>query len=384
MTERPKLRTEFSGRLTSLRVRRMSPQDLTRDDIQRWRMLCERSLEPNPFLLPEFVLPLIQRFRIPDPVVLLVVDDSLTGTWRGAGVFEIRRSLPHRPLRYAQGLSSHYSYLDGILLDPEEPLTTLATLFDDQTQHRDWHGFHFDAIRDGSPLANLLDESAAICRVDSCRSQTWERAQYHCDGPTTAEEIVARCSKSRRKSLMRGRRRLEGRGRVEYRLTVPSSDSADCVEGFLRLERMGWKGDRGTAFACRPESERFFRQLAAECGRRDAMIFGEIRLDGELIASTCNLRASHVMSAFKIGWNPAFADCGIGFWSEIELAAAVSRQYPEIRRIDSSSKVGSYVEAIWQGRQPMRSLTYSWSLRGRLVQSARHCYRWVNRMFQDD
>lgn len=356
---------------SSLVVRRMALKSLTDGDLRCWRDLQARSHEPNPFLSPDFVLPLVTNLDVSAPVVLLVVSTGGTDRWLAAGVFEIKALSRWWVLAYARSFSSDYIFLDGILVDRDESAAAISALFHSQLRHRDWHGMHFDAIRRDSPVADLLAASAIEAGVSAYCSLTWVRASYHNLGLATTDDVLARCSKARRKSLRRGRRKLESQGRVEFRLACPDSARAPEVDAFLLLEKMGWKGKAGTAIACHSDHEAFFRQMIEGFARRRAVLFGELLLDGIPIASTCNLRSGALLSAFKIGWNPAYSDAGIGMWSEVELAAAVSHEYPEIARIDSSAKEGSYVESVWPDRTPMVSITYTWSNRGIAVQLAR-------------
>ncbi|MCA9090389.1 MAG: GNAT family N-acetyltransferase [Planctomycetaceae bacterium] len=364
----------------ALRVRRLLPAHLSRAEVEHWERLSDHSLSPNPFLSPHFTLPLLQHLPPDLPVRMLVVEDEASGEWRAAGVFEITSPSMRQPLAYAQGLSSSYAFLDGLLIDRRDAARTVQAMFYDQFQHRDWHGFHFSAIHTNSPLDRLLHFTAQKLGMSIFYPRRWDRAQFSTHQSISKEEIVQQCSKSRRKSLRRGRRLLDDQGNVTFQLRRATGGSDSCVDGFLRLEAMGWKGAQGTAIACSPPREAFFRNLVENFSQKRDVLFGELRLDNQLIASTCNIRSAETLTAFKIGWDPSFADAGIGLWSEIELAAAVCQNLPEIAYIDSSAKEGSYVESVWLDRQPMHSVTYSWSRRGCALQSARQYYYWLKRL----
>ena len=355
---------------TSLRVRSVALNWLTDSDLAGWYNLLERSCEPNPFLSPDFVLPLIQHLNADAPVMMFVVESSVTGQWMAAGVFEIKAHSRLWPLKYARGLSSPYSFLDGMLIDQREGAAALTAILQSQSRRRDWHGLHFGAIRKNSELSRLLDTAGVNTDLSVYRCRDWFRACFLNRGPRTTEDILADCSKSRRKSLRRCRKRLESEGEISYRLVTPDSGSAPAVNTFLRLEQLGWKGAEGTAIACQPDHEAFFRDMIHGFARRDAVLFGELLVGGDPVASTCNLRSGPLLSAFKIGWDPAYAEGGVGLWSEVELAAAISQQHPRITRIDSSAQFGSYVESVWHDRVPMISLNCTWSHRGLALQYA--------------
>lgn len=116
--------------------------------------------------------------------------------------------------------------------------------------------------------------------------------------------------------------------------------------------------------------------------REQRVLFGELQLNGQTIASTCNLQSGDTLVGFKIGWDPAYSAGAPGLWSELEMAAAVSQRYPEITRIDSCAVRGSYVESVWKDRQELFSGTFSWSRRGKALQAAKSCYRTVRDLCQ--
>jgi len=344
---------------------------LTPAELRKWLDLADSSVEPNPFLSPDFVVPLARNLPPGSPLAVLAVESADGARWLAAGVFEIRSISRWLPLVYARGLSTDYSFLDGLLIAADGGDQALITLFEFQRHRRDWHGMHFSTMRHQSPLFAWLSESGARTNVWVDTVDRWERASFRNTGPLTINGVLESCSKSRRKSLRRGRRWLESAGSVTYELVQPGGDAREQVDTFLHLEKLGWKGEEGTALACHPAHERFFREMCAGFAQRGAILFGELRVGGKPIASTCNLRCGPLLSAFKIGWDPAFADGSVGIWSEVEFAVAISQQFPEIKRIDSCSSLGSYVESVWPEREPMVSVTCTWSNRG----AARHLAR---------
>ena len=360
---------------TPLTVRSVELRSVSSSDLGRWCDLLERASDPNPFLAPCFVLPLIQHLKASTPLSMLVVESAATGQWMAAGVFETNTPVRWWSPAYARSLSSPYSFLNGLLVDVQAGAAAIATMFESQSHRRDWHGLHFGAVRGTSKLSRFLDTAAARAGVRVFRCREWLRACYLNRGPQATDDILADCSKVRRKSLRRCRKRLEALGDVHFQLVVPDNNSSPAVETFLRLEQLGWKGEAGTAIASHPDHEAFFRQMIAGFAQDGSILFGELLLNGVPIASTCNLRHGSLLCAFKIGWDPAYSEAGLGYWSEVELASAISQQKPDIARIDSSAKFGSYVESVWHEREPMMALTYTWSARGMAAEIAQKYLR---------
>lgn len=362
-------------------VRTIPLPSLTKDDLARWNRLAARSSEPNPFLVPAFVQPLVRLLHASKSISILAVEDRQTGDWKAAGIFESTLPSLRQPLIYGQAISSPYTFLDGILVDPDGDADSVLKLFQSESERGRWHGFRFRAVRSNSRLMRWLDHAADRTRAGIVASPEWTRAQYVTDKPTDAEQLLARCSKARRKSLRRARRRLDAFGSIDFRIVHAKSGDDPCVQAFLRLEQMGWKGRRGSAIASHPEHATFFRAMIDGFARQQSALFGELRCNGRPIASSCNLRSGELLSAFKIGWDPAFACASVGMWSEIELVAAVSKQFPGIHRIDSCADAGSHLESVWQDRQRMQSVAYSWSRIGQAIQTAGNMARLIrNRM----
>ena len=73
-------------------------------------------------------------------------------------------------------------------------------------------------------------------------------------------------SRKRRKDLARCRRRLEEELGTEPALRREAADD-ESIEQFLDLERSGWKGDEGTAFASDPAHADLFRRFCRDFSR---------------------------------------------------------------------------------------------------------------------
>jgi CelD/BcsL family acetyltransferase involved in cellulose biosynthesis len=188
-------------------------------------------------------------------------------------------------------------------------------------------------------------------------------------------------SKSRRKTLKRNRRRLESYGSVEFRLHRPEPGDSRAVEEFLRLESLGWKGDQGTAMATDANHARFCRELVTGFAARGQVIFGELTVDDRPVASTLNLLSGESLFAFKIGWDPEFAECSPGTLSELNLLEHC-HEVPGLNQIDSCAKPGSYVENVWPWRRKLTTGVFTTSMTGTLAASALSRVKQIKRLLR--
>ncbi|ADG67697.1 hypothetical protein Plim_1867 [Planctopirus limnophila DSM 3776] len=363
-------------------IRRLHPLDVSQFDLMKWRTLFSESIEPNVFLDPEFVIPLIEEVPTGLCPILLIAEDLRTGRWLGLCLFEVACWSLLSPLPMARGLASPYAFQQGWLVSRESEKRAIDALLDYQLQQREWHGFQIKNLPVKSMQTQLMIEAAERLGISVTTTGEWQRAEYVTGRNQTTEDLLQACSKSRRKSLKRCRRALEELGEVQYRLEPVQSSRDPQVNDFLRLEKSGWKLLSGTAIGLKSADEAFFRRMIDGLAREKRVLFGELQLNGQTIASTCNLQSGDTLVGFKIGWDPAYSAGAPGLWSELEMAAAVSQRYPEITRIDSCAVRGSYVESVWKDRQELFSGTFSWSRRGKALQAAKSCYRTVRDLCQ--
>lgn len=369
---------------TKLWVRTSRLSDLNAEDFRRWESLAERALDPNPFLAPSFISALCRRVVDPQSIVVLIVEGPDAECWRACGVFRESEITSTSPLVYLEALRTDYSFLDGMLVDREHSDAAIEALFYELSAQRRWHGLRMRMLHRDSPFARRFDATARRLGMVRFKRDEIERAEISLEHPITVDSLLAACSKSRRKKLRRARRVLEELGEVRFELSAPGPDEQECVDEFLGLERLGWKGEVGTALGGNPATEEFFREaVRGFCPTRDAW-FGRLLLNGRAVASTCNFRAGSTLYAFKIGWDPRFEDGLPGYWSELELACAAQRYDPNLERIDSCSSSGSYVESIWPGRRIMSFESYVWSRRARVMGVVREQLSGAKRLMTED
>lgn len=347
---------------------KLSPQDFA-----SWDCLAEHALAPNPFAQPDFVVPLVQNLGINDVAVLIVRDQS--SRWLYAVPVVQHYFEEGSPLPKLRMLRSPYTFLEQPLVDRNDATITLSCLLDALSQQREWHGLGCAKAVVNSDQFELTEFAARICGVELHRTYQSTRPAVT---PQSKEQLLEKCSSSRRKSLRKNWRRLEKRGAVEFRITQPVDGETDePINTFLHLEALGWKGSEGTALASMPNDREFFRSVCQQFAKKDNLIFGELLVAGRVISSTCNFRSGNTLFAFKIGWDPDFSNCGIGYWSEVLLADAIFQHDSSVTFIDSCSDEESYTGKVWTERLQLSNAILVWSHRAKLVQGAKSVVRTI-------
>ncbi len=184
---------------------------LSDTDLEDWRNLAQRALEPNPFQEPEFVLPLSETLLCDDDLRILTVVDSSTGHWLAAWVLHSRASTFSRPLAHLRALESPYSFLDSPLIDRQHSRLAIQDMLRYLNRQRVWHGLRLSVSRTASEQAREWDRQASRVGLMVDRDRVWSRAVTDLPG-FDPQQPLQQCSRSRRKSLLKARRWLESQG----------------------------------------------------------------------------------------------------------------------------------------------------------------------------
>jgi CelD/BcsL family acetyltransferase involved in cellulose biosynthesis len=119
-------------------------------------------------------------------------------------------------------------------------------------------------------------------------------------------------SKNRRKGMRRRERRLEEQGAVSLEMVMGGPRLDELLDEALRIEASGWKGRRRTAMESRPETRRFYLEIARWAAERGWLKLAFLRLDGVGIAFDLSLERDRARYSLKAGYHAAFARYGPG------------------------------------------------------------------------
>jgi CelD/BcsL family acetyltransferase involved in cellulose biosynthesis len=159
---------------------------------------------------------------------------------------------------------------------------------------------------DASSPELALYRAAADAAGYRVLERTLERSPYVTTTGTWEAFAQERLSRNRRSQLGRARRRLEREGKLELDL----ADGTERLEGLLaeafRIEGSGWKGAEGTAIASRPETLRFYQEIAHWAAGQGWLRIAFLRLDGQALATMLLLETDGVLWYLKGGYDPAF------------------------------------------------------------------------------
>jgi hypothetical protein len=281
-----------------------------KQSIGPWRNLCARAAEPNPFVDPDFLLPLIA-YENPRGLAAALIsagDDRLIGL------------VAFRPPPLGVGLArvwqSAYAALPASVFDREAIEAALVAFVAGLRERTRLAGIIWPMTETGGALAEVVEKIANAEGLPVSVAASTRRAALRLAGLAAFE---ASLDPERRRRWRRQARRLAERGRVET-MTGP-----EAVEAFLSVESKGWKGRRRTALADDPARLAFARSALdafARAGRLDAL---GLLLDGAPIAAGLML----ISGARGYYWKSAYDEAFAVFSPGLQLALAHSRRLSE-------------------------------------------------------
>ena len=314
-------------------------------DLEAWRELAERAVEPNPFFDPDFVLPAARGLGAWDEVAILCVAD-----W--AACLPVRRySRWHRlPLPCIATWLHSYCLLGTPLLASERPPDELLPILEEMRASVGQISFSaLEWIPAEGPVAEALRQQyVSPIQFDAFSRATLIR-RSQCD------YLEGRVKGKHRREFRRMARGLGEELGSELEL-VNRANEPGAVEAFLNLEASGWKGRQATALAADPGHAEFFHRMARAFAERGALELLFLEAGGQAVATRCSLIAGDASFCFKVGYDERFRRYSPGRELELRL---IKRFHEENRLswMDSCANLDSELfNRLWPDRRTLVTL----------------------------
>lgn len=338
----------------------INSSEISGDLLAAWAELERRSTEGNPYLSPYFILPAL-KYLTPGKKVILVTVNQISGIDRhltGVGVFEYNRGTKNFPLPHMSSYRSPHSYLSGLLVDEQFSEPTLEAFFAFfKTFPRNIYGVEFINRTANTKLAQQLEIAAT--NLDHFWFQ-YDEKQRSILVPKQVDNgyLKTNLSSKMNKNMRRCKKILSEKGMVNWQILFGKQIDAEHIDNFLQLENMGWKNANGSSLLSKPSDESFFREMIKGFAQNDRAFFTELSVNDKVIASTSNLISSRMGYAFKIGWDPQYAQASPGILNEVEFIEQGASSVSHLEYIDSGAQEGSFIEKVWTDRYSLSSGSY--------------------------
>ena len=316
-----------------------------------WRELESAALDASAYLSPDFVIPALRQDPNGKHRVLLVRRHHRGGRRLiGCAVFTLQQRSPGLPFKTMSTWAYPHAHLCTPLLHRNHAQEAARALWDWLDAHPEsWLLGRWRGIPLRSSTWMILLEILAERGRD-----TWVRHGY--ERPILKRHAcfnnwLHSLSKRRRKGLQRKWRILGVQGNVQVRLHRDLSDRG-VARRFMELEALGWKGEQATAMRCDPGKARFFEEVTARFGRRQALFFVELQVDGRAVAMTANFVSGDILFAFKVAWDPAYRRRSPGILAEVQTVR-LFHECHELKLGESGTGAGSYLSSYWCDSTPI-------------------------------
>lgn len=133
-------------------------------------------------------------------------------------------------------------------------------------------------------------------------------------------------ARKQRKELGRLARRLADEGAGEYVFDDGSERLDELLDEGFAVEGSGWKSESGTAIVSRPDTHRFYRDVARWAADRGTLLLAFLRLDGRPLAFDMCIEEGGACNVLKGGFDPEYRRFGPGM---LLTEASIERAYAQ-------------------------------------------------------
>lgn len=319
---------------------------------QAWQELAEDAAEPNSFGEPWFAGTGLRNLAAENEVTL--IEAWLMGVGEplllGVLLVCIGADYGRMRVRHLRNWRHFHNFLGTPLIRAGHERSFWSAVLAHLDEARWAPGFfHLNGITEHGPVHSGL-QAAAHATGRPCATVHGElRAELRSDlSPQDYYERNVR--KKKRKEIQRLTNRLAELGTVTTRHLDDVVDLGRWCDAFLDLERSGWKGTAGSALACSPGTDRFFREAVAGAFAAGRLDFLRMDLDGRPIAMLVNFLAAPGSFSFKIAFDEAYARFSPGVLIQRENLGLLARG--DIDWMDScAAEDHPMIESLWGERR---------------------------------
>lgn len=280
--------------------------------VPAWSALHAASVGASPFQHPSFVFAWLRTAGARRSPVLLSVrtGDALVGVIALELEFAAARLLgdpevsDYGPILAAPGAEA--AVARGLMEWLAEDMTPAVSLW---------------GIDAASPLRQAFQDLAEGLGWEVTEEQ--EAVAPAVDLPATFEDYVAALPKKDRHELRRKLRNLEAAGDLTFEDYTSPGDVAANFDRFLELMRTS-RADKAEFLS--PETESFFRTLAAASAEAGFMHLSTLLLDGEALAMTWAFETGGVTWLYNSSYHPGHPGLSLGIVSKAhDIRSAIER-----------------------------------------------------------
>ncbi len=322
--------------------------------VRQWEALCSRCAEDNVYYAPHYMLPLLETVGAETDVLVVTGwdGDRLTAL---LPVVKGRMPVPGL-IAAGEAWRTGYTFNCLPLLDADRPVEAAGTILEGLSSLGRGEWVLPELNSEGAvcgALQQALDKRNAPYSLEA----RFERASLGI-GQGFEEHMMQRVSSKRRRDLARNRRRLEEIGKLSLRTETAGPGLAAAVQSFLMLEASGWKGERGTALACRPATKAFAERAFGPPGGDGASRVDLLSLDGKPIAAGVIVFSGTTGFTVKGAYDESYSSYGAGLILEQEVIKSFLTER-WAKRLDAATNGSHVIDFLWPDKVNVANLVFS-------------------------
>jgi len=327
--------------------------------LSEWKALVREAAEPNVFFEPGFLLPALKYFGT-DNVFCVLIWAETDKKRTLIGLFPLMQDFGYKylPLRYIALWKHSQCFLTTPLVHRDFCKECLQAFFL-------WLGnsskgsslLTLDGFNGAGVFCNELRNLMLTDGTVYQEMEAYKRSFLNCNLSNEQYLNTAFKEKSLNR-LQKKRKTLEKEGELTFTTSRDDNDITGWMEDFLELEKSGWKGREGTALACNPAEEAFFRESIQSFFEDGQLLMTKLNLDERIAAMQCLLISRECAFVFKIAYNEALGKYSPGTILDLELVEYVLDK-TNIQWIDSCTLPGSSLDRVFKDERVIRSWVIS-------------------------
>lgn len=321
---------------------------------EAWTALAADAAEPNSFAEYWFVAAALATLDGGADVRIVEIrrGDPLIGVMAVA----VERDYGRMPISFVQNWCHHQLFLGTPLVRRGEERAFWSAMLD-LFDASDWATslFHARSIASGGPVHLGLVEAARARRRSAPTVHRESRALLA--STLDAETYFAQAVRpKKRKEIRRLGNRLGELGDLRARVLEDSLELGPWCDAFLALEKAGWKGREGSALACSPDTESFFRDALMGAWLAGRLQFLRLDLDDRPVALLVNFVSPPGSFSFKTAFDEDYARFSPGVLIQLENLRILERG--DVAWMDSCAcEQHPMIDSLWRERREIVRVT---------------------------
>src|ERR1700752_1304972 len=279
--------------------------------------------------------------------VLLAWQDKAGGKLAGLWAFRLRKLAPLWPV-VLEALPYEYGFLCSPVVGPAHADDVIEAFLSAIEKGAFPKVLNLPSLDAEGPCYSALLKALARRGIDPLVVSKLSR-------PYVTRQFGVKRSGSTRKKLRQDWNRLSAHGTADVVNDRTPAGVREAFETFLALEKVSWKGDRGTAVLSREADAAFVRRMIENLAEKRNASVAQLRVNGEVVAAQVLMYCGNTAYTWKTAFDAAYAKYSPGALLVDKITDELLAS-AEIEAVNSCAAESSFMGQLWAGRRTMADM----------------------------